>query len=252
MLTACFDASGKEGDQKYLVVGGFVASANDWISFEQPWRVEVAKNNKGDFHRSEYGRIVQKGSERERHLLELVDIAKSHSYRKIGCIVPIDSFKKKVSAGVRDYFALHSYVMASLVAMSQIEKWKETVPEFRGKPIRYVFEHGDDGDTLLTKFVRSMGMADPLFEWGKKPKKPLPDGTFPIAFTPLQAADFLAYELFQIAHHHESGSRDPDYNYSFLDSFNKQIGDPVLLTEQDFERYEELFANIKRLEGRVV
>ena len=72
MLTVGFDASGKEADQEHLVVAGFVSSANDWINFEKAWRERLKEGGKEYFHRSEYGRVVRAGSEREKFFLELL------------------------------------------------------------------------------------------------------------------------------------------------------------------------------------
>ena len=35
--TTAFDASGHESDQDYLVVGGYIARAKDWVDFEKAW-----------------------------------------------------------------------------------------------------------------------------------------------------------------------------------------------------------------------
>lgn len=247
MLTACFDASGKEADQKYLVVAGFVSVANDWTDFDKLWRARLAIEGKTYFHRSEYGAVVKKGTEREKFFLDLIEIARSHAYRKVGCIVPIELFRKMVSVELREYFFLHSYVMASLVAMSQVMKWRQNESGFRDTPIRWIFERGDDGDTLLMKYMRSAGMRDPDFEFGKDAT--LPSGEEVKAFTPLQAADFLAYELFQVGQHYDNNcTRRPDYNYSFIDAFNEKIGEPCLLAEADLRKYEDLFKTVQNLE----
>src|ERR1039458_1092492 len=44
MMTACFDASGHERDQRFLVVAGFVSSVDDWIDFDRLWRDRLAKD----------------------------------------------------------------------------------------------------------------------------------------------------------------------------------------------------------------
>lgn len=53
MFTACFDASGTVHDRPYLVVGGYVSSADDWLLFDQEWQRRLSQDGLSYFRRSD-------------------------------------------------------------------------------------------------------------------------------------------------------------------------------------------------------
>ena len=40
MFTACFDTNGQEKEHPYMVVAGFISSADEWIKFSEAWGME--------------------------------------------------------------------------------------------------------------------------------------------------------------------------------------------------------------------
>jgi len=43
-MVGCFDASGHESDQPFLVVAGFVSSASDWDAFSVKWMERLERD----------------------------------------------------------------------------------------------------------------------------------------------------------------------------------------------------------------
>jgi hypothetical protein len=76
--------------------------------------------------------------------------------------------------------------------VADISNWKQQ-EGLSHVPTGYVFEEGDNGAGLLSERLLKDGHSRPYF----LPKKDRaePDGTRINAYTPLQAADMLAYEL---------------------------------------------------------
>jgi len=239
MLTVGFDAAGKETDQEHLVVAGFVSTANDWMDFDKAWREKLKLEGKEYFHRSEYGRFVKPDSPRERFFLDLIEIIRTHTYQKFGCTVPIKLMYEILSPEIKKHFHMHSFVLASLYAISQVRKWQAHETGFREKPIRWVFERGDAGKGLLEKAMLQAGEPIPQFEFKKDQK--FPDGREEKAFTPLQAADFLAYELFQVGSKYaDVPGRTSDYNYAFIDAFRLKHGEPSYLIEDTLRGIDDV------------
>lgn len=49
-FTACFDASGQEHEHGYVVVAGFVSTAEEWISFSEKWNETLKRYGLTEFH----------------------------------------------------------------------------------------------------------------------------------------------------------------------------------------------------------
>src|SRR5689334_3460692 len=84
MFTAYFDASGDYVQQPLLVVAGFVAHADAWISWEKDWNARLKKQGLEYFHRNELRVLDASG---HRFLDDLCSIICAHASAKIGCTV---------------------------------------------------------------------------------------------------------------------------------------------------------------------
>lgn len=195
MLTVALDASGDDNDS-VLVVAGFISSARDWNDFSREWEDRLAKDGIAYFHAVEWAHCRKqfegwKNRERDRQRLasDLMDILHRHAYRQFACGVLNEAFQK-IEVNLRKQFRLCAYSLAGRTVARLVRDWcfSEHIAQ-----VELVFEAGDSGDTdLRQRFIEDLGY-EPLF----RPKKdtPLPDGTTQPRFVPLQAADWLAYEL---------------------------------------------------------
>lgn len=198
MFTTCFDGSGKERDHHYLVVAGFLSSANDWIEFSRLWEERLQQDCITCFHatdfRTSHGEFESwrnQESRRRKLLGDLVDLIKSHAYRQFGCVVEF-TYKDCLSPEMLNRFAINAYTLAARTCFRDVEWWARA--ERTCSPIEYVFEDGDVGKGLLIERLERDGFQTPAFKYKKDTWK---KGIFNPKFVPLQACDLWAYEIFQ-------------------------------------------------------
>jgi hypothetical protein len=170
-MVVALDASGKEDIQPALAVAGFVSSASDWEEFAVKWKSRLEADGITYFHAAEFAQSVKEfvplkdDEQRRRKLLgELMNILKTHVYRKFGCIVVCKDFKGAVGQDISSVFFPNAYVLAGIATVADVSLWARR--EQLKTPHRIVFEDGDQGKGALAGFI------------------------------PLQAADWLAYETF--------------------------------------------------------
>jgi hypothetical protein len=196
-LVAAFDASGKE-DQRCLVVAGFISRSSDWQTFHTEWIKRLQEDNLEYFHMVDFAASQDQfagwrnDEPRRRKLLgDLMGIIKSHAYRKIGCVIENDEFYRLAEPNQKE-FSLNAYTLAARTCVADVSNWKKR-EGLSHVPTGYVFEEGDDGKGMLIKRMQEDGYSLPYF----LPKKDRtgPDGDVIGAYTPLQAADLLAYEI---------------------------------------------------------
>jgi hypothetical protein len=203
-LTGAFDASGDK-KSSVLIVAGFVSSENDWQDFSEAWSARLSKDGIEYFRAADAASYNgpfehwQKRDDRDdiRKALfgDLMDILKSHVYHRFGCAVINEHFDR-MSEEIRGKFQLTSYTLASLSCEKQFRKW--VLREFAGSdpkmPVRMVFEHGDEGFGDLSEWIEAFPGTIPVSREYKKDAVSV-DGITRYGFIPLQAADWLAYEL---------------------------------------------------------
>jgi hypothetical protein len=96
MLTFAFDAGG-DGNTEYLTVAGFASKKTHWDEFSDKWCARLQRDNikffravdanslRGPF---EHWRGLPNRKQLRRALFaDLMDIIKSHVYRKFGCTI---------------------------------------------------------------------------------------------------------------------------------------------------------------------
>lgn len=198
MFTAHFDASGQEHEHSYVVVAGFVSSAQEWILFSEKWQTVLHEYGLESFHAAECQNYEQdfkgwKGQDSRRIRLwcDLLALIKESSFQKFACGIVTDDWTSKVSKQTKDRWRLNAYVMCAMMVAERVQLWARR--QNIHTPIRYVYESGDPGSGMLFETFRREGYPDPLFE--HKTDRTI-NGILVPACIPLQAADFLAYEIF--------------------------------------------------------
>lgn len=187
MYIAYYDDSGSADDTLAVVVGGFVATDEQWPHFERNWKETLRQFgiplfNMRDFAHSlrEFSRFKHNKEDREYFLRQLLSHIKvrvtysnahavlMHDYRKVNDIYALDQ-------------TLPPYALAGRTCVARINLWAEK----RGIPkeqVRHVFEDGSAGKTKLYESVLRDHQIEVTFK--KKDES--------IA---LQAADLFAYEM---------------------------------------------------------
>ena len=198
MFTAYFDASGTEKGDAVLAVGGFLATAERWGRFEKEWLDCLRRNSLDYFRTSEFNasqggfKIGWRGNEKRRIALisDLVEIIKNNVDRKFGVIVTMDSLQS-FSRKQKEEWHICAYSLAGLKVASMVRQWAKA---WSGPVPELVFEEGDKGRNNLEILLRQDGFLNTQF----RPKKERTNKQSMIvkAAIPLQAADLMAFELF--------------------------------------------------------
>jgi len=192
-------------------------------------------------NKREFARWSGKNRAKEELLFDLISIIKTHTYRKFGCIITNEIVESELSSEIKTKFHLHAYAFAGIVCISRVYKWAH---HEHIKALEWVFEDGDDGKGELMQCMELHGLPPPIF----RPKVDRQDrvGNLRMAFTGLQAADFLAYELFQLMKQVGAESKKPQGPY--LDQFSTQLEEPQLLTVKAVREFDQFFKGIKNLD----
>jgi hypothetical protein len=245
-LIGAFDASGK-ADRSCLVVAGFISSLKDWEAFDTSWRKRLAADELTYFHmadlagcREEFSKGWKDDEPRRRALLsDLVGIIQAHAYRSFVSVVENKHFAR-LSTENQKSFALDAYSLAGRSAVAKISTWRKITSGFEGVPTAYVFEEGDEGAGNLMKSMLRDGYPSPQF--GAKKDGVDPDGNPIVAYTPLQAADLLAYEVFRLYDDISEGkgrfSKEDKWRWA-MQEFLKTPGDWGYYTPKNLDEINE-------------
>ncbi len=194
MFSAYFDASGGP-DQHATVVGGYLATVEEWERFDVDWRLLLAKEDLPYFHMKEFTanrKVFSTGWDNEtrrsrflRQLSEIIAAYVRHSFSWSVVHRAFVAIDKKYDLSSR---VGNPYCFCARGCAAKIRMWLDA-QGYRGEPIEYIFEAGDKGRGILGFVFERDNLPMPQF----KPKLP-PPGREKELFTPLQAADFLAWE----------------------------------------------------------
>jgi hypothetical protein len=189
MLIFTLDASGDDA-KPYLTVAGFVSSETDWEKFAVAWSTRLKQDGIEFFHAADLDncwgpfRHWQDRSDRktlrENLCADLMSILQSHVYQKFGSTVINNAFQK-MDPKLREGFALCAYSLAGRTCEKQVRQYVAT--HFtRHTEFAVIFEAGDKGKGKLQKRIAEDSGLQVTF-------------TAKRDYIPLQAADWLAYEL---------------------------------------------------------
>lgn len=219
MLTLAFDAGG-DADTDYLTVAGFASSVKDWDTFSEKWterlrrdgikffRTVDANSFRGPF---EHWRELPENERvdlRRKLFADLMDIIHSHIYQKFSCTV-VNKDYASTDVRAREEFAESAYSLAARTCEKHARHWLMHDPWWascRNIKIASIFELGDGDQNegkLRERLQKEYGHIPPNF----RPKKDTlrDDGTMEYGFVPLQAADWLAWELNRATRDYFSG-----------------------------------------------
>jgi hypothetical protein len=236
------------------VVAGFISSHKDWQAFDTAWINRLREDGLDYLHMKEFaGSRVQfaegwKDNEARRQKLfgDLIGIIKSHVYRKFGSVIIMDGWEK-LSQGNKQEYSLNAYVLAARTCAARVREWQEA--ENFKSPTGYAFEDGDEGKGMLDKRFVDDNLPRPVFKPKKDRQKP--DGTTERGYTPLQAADILAYELQKPTNNMLAGKpRVPKFRWG-LEELLQIPGEPGIYTIKhlkDLNERLQILTDSKRMD----
>ena len=210
-LTCYFDAS-YDQPRTVTVVSGWIGGVHAWERFDTDWKILLAKHELPYFHMREFAHSRGafehgwKGEENKRALFlsRAVDIIGTCALQGVACIVDHVAFEK-VSKAFPKLVAIagNPYSLAGRDCVAHANTYLKK--DQRGLSVSYVFEAGDEGKGELMRLMERDQLPTPIFA----PSADTANGD--IGLTPLQAADFAAYEVLK---NYRSGDEDlPFYKY---------------------------------------
>ena len=190
-LESYADESGTDDGHPYSSFAGYVGDESKWKVFSKQWLDVLAELKLGtEFHASQFyaraGREHWSESEVISHIEPLAKVIKAHTFAGFAVLVSNADYESNLSAYVRRYRLRHRYYLlfekALLLQRNLTFVYKGTLacffdnkPKFEGRAA-----------AIFDGFVKQ-------FDLGRKfvSRRYLDSAVFP----PIQAADFLAYEL---------------------------------------------------------
>jgi hypothetical protein len=246
MLSAAFDASGDEG-LPILTVAGFVSSAKDWESFSKLWKERLSREGIEYFRAAEAAHFRKqfrpwlddpnREKWRQNLFADLMDILKRHVYRKFGCTI-LNKHFGSLSQENQDTYKLRAYSVAGRTCDKQVRVW--AFEERIKTPIELVFEAGDAGRHELNIRLVTDTARIPVF----RPKKDMVNpktGVIEYGFVPLQAADWLAYEVSDAHDTFEKGTLE-QFRWAYQE-FDGIRGEVSTYTERDLVEMDKMLTS---------
>jgi len=199
-LTGYFDASGVHDGSTTVVLAGWISSDTGWTAFEEEWREALDHYGLPMFHMREFAHsrgAFERWSEPQRRIRfsHFAEIITKYTLSSIAVAVPVKEFEAEFTLDARRHVG-GPYGFAASALFMQAARFVEESLKPEGTPfqIAYVFESGDLGVGQLLKLFQANQMDEEqaakfhLLSFRVEDKR---------KFVALQAADILAYELYQ-------------------------------------------------------
>jgi hypothetical protein len=176
------DVSGSPDDQPYVLIAGFLATKDQWLSFEPEWKRLLKRYNLGEvFHMTDF----EAGRRKNRGIIldALTDVINAHTKAHFSCSVKMESYRK-----VNEIYPLEEAIGTpySIVARGiarNINLWK----------LKY-FREGDRVLIFVEEGTKHHGDMEEAF---RRDDLPIPQKV-PKGHPSVQPADMLDWE----AHHY--------------------------------------------------
>jgi hypothetical protein len=201
-LTAYFDDAGG-ADHGFTVVSGWVSTVANWKRFDIDWRLLLAHYDLPYFSMKECAQFkgpfdkwegINQGT-RSSFLRDAADVIKSYVLYGFGSVIQHKEFDAVNRRYTLKEYVGSPYALAGRICTKHVRRWGLKNGYERWK-LAFVFDKGTPKSGTLAKLMEREGLGNPIFlspldtfHEGKLVQKGL---------TPLQAADFLAYELRKI------------------------------------------------------
>ncbi len=248
MFSVGFDASGSE-NQPVMCVAGFVSDGESWVHFDPEWRERLAKDGLEYFQMHQFAHSTgqfkdwrEDEGRRRKLLADLMAIIQTHTHRKFGVAIIADFMSGLEAENKKAFLMEKLFPIAARSAATRVYKWAQ-MERFSYRP-QLVFEDGDFGKGDLMEGLKQDGWGSPDFRLKKD--KHSEDGMVELAFTPLQAADMLAYEYRLAAERlHSSGRFDERWAYL---QFEKMLGQVGFYTLKNMEDMNTMMGTLREQE----
>jgi len=175
-------------------VAGYISTAAEWISFDRKWSKLLFRNKVDYFHMKEFAPSTKQFAawkkqepRRGAFLQQLVEITRKHALHSFSV-----SLDMKLYNRANKYFELEEGDCSPLVicggtCVEKVLGWRKD--RARLEPIIFYFEEGEEGWGIFKTWMDKRG-----YPCESAPKLPNAKKPLNVPLTPLQAADFVAWE----------------------------------------------------------
>jgi hypothetical protein len=190
--TVYLDESGTHAGAQSLVVAGYVAPTDDWITFETEWQACLAEYGIESFHMADFANKAYpfaylEEDARENCLERLTSLIFKYAWGGYGVFVPLDIYRQAVSPSASRIFG-GPYGLAAMRCFFEIADSLSSVDP--AAEISCVMDRGVKGRGQILK---AYALIRQQSEWRMQSLSFEDDRRF----SPLQASDILAYELYR-------------------------------------------------------
>jgi uncharacterized protein DUF3800 len=188
-----FDGSGTKSDpaSRVVTVAGYASTESQWRKFEAEWAAALAAEDVPLFHMKDFAHSQRafkawRGDEprRQRFLKALLGIIRKRTQKKFSISVLLDHYRAMNEKYMLREAIGGPYAIAAQMVITCAELWMRKRHPDDG--MLYVFEKGDDDQGELQRIFKKY--------FSNMPVEPLFVEKSADVGTPLQAADFIAYE----------------------------------------------------------
>lgn len=228
-----FDASGTQHDQDVIAVAGLMTTAEDWVSWESARLARLKRERRTYFHRKELG------APKYQSLLSDLAATIHQGMRKFGMVVIVKELHTKVPRQEYDHWRLDAYSYAGRACAAYVRIWAKR-NHLRCMPELF-FAKGDTGRKQLETRLRLDGF-DAVHFRPAKDELNQKTGLIEPSAVPLQAADMLAYELFDMTRYAMLNHRLRPANDVWT-HLNKLPGDARVAWDESLSTFQERVRN---------
>jgi len=232
VLKMFIDESGK-GQKPLFVMGGYIARAEQWASFDDEWRAVLNAPPRIDsFHMAE---AIRRPAELAK-LPALMKVIKDHSLAGIVTTVRTDDFEEVLKGRIAPAMDRPYSLMFYSIILECLQ-WE--ADNGLDEKIDFIFdEQHEESDRLLASwsdFVKALSDDAKRIIGGR------PIFVSDLDYPPLQAADILAFSFRRVAFLKENGAAEPDPYLPIV--YDREI--PLVEMQWTKERLQGLYAEGK-------
>jgi hypothetical protein len=180
---AYFDDSGHPDDQEAVVVAGFIATEQNWLLFEKEWKETLDWEGIEIFHMTDFEKSrVWPQHKKDAILRRLVSTVQRRTVKSISQCVLMDGYRQINEQRAFEETMGTPYTIAGRTVAKSLNDWKRDFASPEDKLLVFF----EDGTKHKGDFIDAM----------ERDQLPCPAFIKKQEATPLQAADLLAWEMF--------------------------------------------------------
>ncbi len=200
-FSAYFDDSGKSDQGSVLVVAGYIATVDQWKSYDKKWGLVLDCYNVEYFQSRQFIHSTEqfekwKGDETKRlsFIKTLISITTEYVLHGFSCGVSLADWERVNAIYSLEECHYLPFALCGWHCIKEAQQWSDAQIEHRDNGIEFVFESGSQhAGKLFTLSNTNLGII-PIFRNKRDPNNKMKRGPKKLD-TPLQSSDFAAWQF---------------------------------------------------------